>query len=148
MKKLLFLFILCLSNAVNAQSALDRGRPAPEDGVFYTNRQAAQLLVERETVELRCNASVEVEKKKLLAIQEGEKQKSNTILQAEKDKCKMLLDLKDQQINDLIANLEKQEDDHSSWWFVGGVTVGTVGSLFVFFAATQLQGAPNLLGGQ
>ena len=50
---------LLFATTVNAQVALKTGDPAPNDGVFLTNEQAAKILAEKEAQEQICKANTD-----------------------------------------------------------------------------------------
>ena len=130
-----------------AQVPLDKGEKAPEDGVFLTNSEAAEVIVERKAAKERLELELDLQKKELDIICEGEKKIKDLYLDAEKEKSSSLLDLKQKQIENLYKQLEKESVDYSMWWFVAGATVGTVASVAIFFAATQTDKTPSLLSG-
>ena len=142
-------FTLCffLPLQALAQVPLDKGEKAPEDGVFLTNSEAAEIIVERKTAKEKLQLELDLQKKELDIICEGEKKIKDLYLDAEKEKNISLLDLKEKQIENLYKQLEKESADYSMWWFMAGATVGTVASVAIFFAATQTDKAPSVLSG-
>jgi len=142
-------FTLCffLPLQVLAQVPLDKGEKAPEDGVFLTKREAAEIIVERKAAKEKLELELSLQKKELDIICEGEKKIKDLYLDTEKEKGSLLLDLKQKQIENLYKQLEKENTDYSMWWFATGAAVGTVASVAIFFAATQVDKAPSLLSG-
>jgi hypothetical protein len=145
-RNLLFIFCLFMSLPVLAQTAIDRGQSVPEDGVFYTNTEAARLIAEKRASKQRHELELKSQKEELLVVCDGEKKVKDLYLDMEKQKSKLLSDLKDKQIENLYKALEKESEDYSMWWFAGGATVGTVASVVIFFAATQVSKIPSLTG--
>jgi hypothetical protein len=142
-------FMLCFFLPLQAlgQTALDKGEEAPEDGVFLTKKEAAKLIAEKELFSEKLKLELSEQKEELNIICEGEKKIKDLYLDAEKEKGSLLIGLKDKQIENLYKELEKQNKDYSVWWFLGGATVGTVASVAIFFAATQVDRTPSLLAG-
>ena len=142
-------FTLCffLSLPVLAQVPLDKGDLAPEDGVFLTNLEAAKIVSEREGFKEKLKFELEEQEKRLDVICSGQKEVKDIMLDVEKSKNQEILSLKDKQIDNLYKELEKESGDYSMWWFVGGAVVGSVASISIFFAATQIEKAPSLITG-
>jgi len=132
---------------VLAQTSIDKGEAAPEDGVFFTNLEAAGLIAEKETSKEKLKLELEEQEKRLKIICDGEKEIKDLKLEGEKQKNADILSIKDKQIDNLYKQLEKESVDYSLFWFVGGATVATVASVAIFFAATQTDKAPSLLSG-
>lgn len=136
-------FFFCFST--HAQVALDKGEKAPEDGVFYTNAEAAALIARIKRSEEESALALDLQKKELNIICEGEKKVKDIILTTQAEKEKILLKLKDDQISNLEEELKKESVDYSIWWFAGGATAATVTSVAIFFAATQIDKMPSLI---
>jgi len=145
-KNLLFICCFFISLPVLAQTAIDKGQEAPEDGVFYTNTEAVKLIADRKALKERHELELNSQKEELNIVCDGEKKVKDLYLDMEKQKSKLLSDLKDKQIENLYKALEKESEDYSMWWFAGGATVGTVASVVIFFAATQVSKIPSLTG--
>ena len=133
---------------VLAQTSIDKGETAPEDGVFFTNLEAAGLIAEKETSKEKLKLELEEQEKRLKIICDGEKEIKDLKLEGEKQKNADILSIKDKQIDNLYKQLEKESVDYSLFWFVGGATVATIASVAIFFAATQTDKAPSLLSGE
>lgn len=136
-----------MSSHAVAQVAIDKGKEAPEDGVFYTNAQAAKLIADRKAEKERLKVELDSQKQELEVVCEGEKKIKDLYLDMEKERSKLLSDLKDKQIENLYGQLEKESHDYSMFWFAGGATVGAVASVAIFFAATQVEKLPSLTSG-
>lgn len=141
-------FTLCffLSLQTLAQVPLDKGQKAPEDGIFLTKEEAARIIAEKELFSEKLKLELDEQKQELNITCEGEKKIKDLYLDAEKEKSSLLLDLKQKQIENLYKQLEKQSTDYSMWWFAAGATIGTVASVAIFFAATQADKAPSIIG--
>lgn len=146
-KNICFTLFLFLPLQALAQVPLNKGESAPEDGVFLTNSEAAEIIVERKTAKEKLKLELDLQKKELDIICEGEKKIKDLYLDAEKEKNISLLDLKEKQIQNLYKQLEEESGDYSMLWFATGATIGTVASVAIFFAATQTDKAPSILSG-
>lgn len=146
-KNICFIACFFLSSATYAQVAIDKGEKAPEDGVFYTNLEAAQLIADRKAEREKFQLALDSQRKESEVLCEGEKKVKDLQLKALEEKEKLLLSIKDQQIRNLEEQLKKEIDDYSMWWFAGGATVATVASITIFFAATQIDKAPSIITG-
>jgi len=146
-KNICFTLYFFLSLPALAQVPLNEGDTVPENGVFLTNSEAAEMIIERKIVKEKLQLELDLQKKELDIICEGEKRIKDLYLEAEKEKNISLLDLKEKQIENLYKQLEKESADYSMWWFMAGATVGTVASVAIFFAATQTDKAPSVLSG-
>lgn len=146
-KNICFMLCFFLPLQVLAQVPIDKGEKAPEDGVFLSKEEAAKLIAEKELFSEKLKLELSEQKEELDIICEGEKKIKDLYLEAEKEKSSLLLDLKQKQIENLYKQLEKESTDYSMWWFAAGATVGTVASVAIFFAATQIDKTPSLLTG-
>lgn len=147
-KNLFFIVCLFLPWQVLAQVPLDKGKEAPEDGVFFTNLEASQLIAERENSKEKLKFELEEQEKKLNIVCEGQKEIKDLKLEIEKEKNKQILEIKEKQLDNLYKQLEKESADYSIFWFIGGATVAGAASVAIFFAATQTDKAPSLLSGE
>lgn len=146
-RNLLFTLCFFLSSQVLAQRAINQGERVPEDGVFFTNAQAAEIIAERQAERERLELELESEIEELETVCEAEKRKRDLYLKMEKERSDLISELKNEQIEVLYEELEKESDDYGMLWFAGGVTVGAVTSVAIFFAATQVQKMPSLISG-
>lgn len=146
-KNLCFTLLFFLPLQVLAQTPLDKGEEAPEDGVFLTKVEAANIIVERESFKEKLKFELEEQQKRSDVICNAEKEVKDIKLSIQQEKNKDILSIKDKQIENLYKELEKESGDYSMWWFIGGATVGTVASIAIFFAATQVEKAPSLIQG-
>lgn len=146
-KNLYFILLFFLPWQVLAQAPLNKGEKAPEDGVFLTKVEAAGLIAERESYKEKLNFELEEQQKKSDVICNAEKEVKDIKLSIEQEKNADIITLKDKQIDNLYKELEKESGDYGMWWFIGGATVGSIASIAIFFAATQVEKAPSLIQG-
>lgn len=141
---------LLFATTVNAQVALKKGDPAPNDGVFLTNEQAAKILAEKEAQEQICKANTEYEKQKIESVCTLEKNVLQITLDTQKKKYDEIVKLKDEENKRLYEQIEESSADYGAYWFAGGLAFGALlaagSSIAIFFAATQTNKAPSLIG--
>jgi hypothetical protein len=124
MKTLLFIATLLLSTSVLAQTAVPKGQPVPEEGIFLTKEQAAKIIAEKQAIEQTCKIN-----------QEAALEQSKIKCEYEKGLLKNELDYEKSKYNEINKIRDVQEEklydavsDSSSniYWFIGGVAVGAV----------------------
>lgn len=131
MKKICFIICILLSNICYGQEALEKGQPAPEDGIFLTKEEAAKVLAEKQAAEKICkinlDASLESQKTKC----DYEKGLLQNELSYEKKKQKEINNIRDVQDEKLYDRIADSGDD--LYWFMGGLVLGSavVGSAAV-----------------
>ena len=106
------------------RSALEKGQPAPETGVFLTKEQVAKIIAEKQAAQEICKiekeAAVSIEKNKC----EYEKNLLKNELSYEKTKNEEISRLRDVQEDKLYDAVSDSGDN--LYWFVGGLVTGTV----------------------
>lgn len=143
---------LMFSFATSAQVAVKAGEPAPADGVFLTNQQAARILAEKEAQEKICKANTDYEKQKVTSVCKLEKNTLQINLDTQKQKYDEIVALKDAENKRLYEQIEESSADYGAYWFAGGLALGAViaagSSIAIFFAATQANKAPALISAE
>lgn len=132
MKIICFLISLTLSSVCFGQTAVERGQPSPDDGVFLTNEEAAKIIAEKEAAEKRCLLRIEsaVGTEKINC--ELDKSSLKNELEFQKNKFDQIIALRDKQEEELIKKIK--EENNGLYWFFGGAAVGiaiAAGTLFV-----------------
>jgi len=147
MKKILLVSMLFSATSL-AQTAISVGQKAPEDGVFLTKEEAAKMIADKESLIEKHQLELETQKNKLETKAESDLKIAELKLDIEKEKNIAIINLKQKQIDNLYKELENDWEISGIWWLGGGILIGTVGSIAIFFAATQIQQTPSLLVGQ
>lgn len=149
MRVVAILTAMMFAVSVNAQVALKAGDPAPVDGVFLTNQEAAKILAEKEAQEKICKANTDLEKEKVTSVCKLEKKTLQISLDTQKQKYEEIVALKDAENKRLYEQVEESTADYGAYWFAGGLALGAViaagSSIAIFFAATQANKAPPLI---
>lgn len=122
MRIIYFLGFIIFSNTVFAQVALDKGEPAPEDGVFLTKEEAAKVIAEKQSAEQVCKinqeAAVSLEKNKCTF----DKELLKNELLYEKTKYEEINKLRNLQEEKLFKAASDSGDN--LYWFLGGIAAG------------------------
>lgn len=152
MRYVSLLTAIMFSLSVNAQVAIKEGDPAPSDGVFLTNKQAAKILAEKKAQDDLCEANTNFEKEKVTSVCKLEKQNLEISVETQKQKYEEIVSLKDKEIERLYEQVEENAADYGAYWFAGGLAFGAVvaavSSIAIFFAASQANKAPSLVSGE
>tara|TARA_Y100000034_G_C6826945_1_gene372921 strand:+ start:661 stop:1125 length:465 start_codon:yes stop_codon:yes gene_type:complete len=153
MFKKIFIFFLivcfvCLTTNVAAQelenqegrvTSISIDEKAPYSGILLDSIAGAKFIAKSrycaEELELRLNKQFEVKlTNKQLAID---------LLQTQYDILNkthnQLLAQKEKEINQLNEIIKDEIGDYSHWWFAGGVVMGIVLSIGIFYAAVEVQ---------
>ena len=115
------------------------GEKAPYAGILLDPIAASKMLVDKKYFRIEIELQLRKEFQKELT----EKRLSYDLLKVDYDSLKKIyketLLLKEQQINDLNLMLkEEMRPDNNHWWIFGGVVVGIVLSLGVFYASVEI----------
>ena len=115
-----------------------KGDKAPYDGMLLNPTAAAQVIAAKEAAVAECSLAKTY-------VLEREKAKCdlsvNSIgasLDALKDRHNSILSIKDEEIRRLNQIALKRPNAYSHWWFGGGIVVGIVTSVVIFYAAVEI----------
>lgn len=147
MKITAFITMLFFSSTCFAQVAIKAGQKVPQDGIFMTNEEAAKIISEREEEKKRLELELNFQKKELEIKCDSDLKISELNLDLEKEKSASILQLKNKEIENLYEQIEEDSGNYDIWWLAGGIVLGTVGSIAIFFAATQAEKMPYILAG-
>jgi hypothetical protein len=112
---------------------------APYAGVLLDPIAASKMVVDQKYLRLE----IELELRKEFQQELASKRLAFDLLKVEHDSLKKIHEqttlLRDQQINDLNEILkEEMSNDYSEWWMLGGVAIGIVLSVAVFYASVEV----------
>ena len=148
-KKILVCFISALIIIVpieiNAEelegkvTSLSLDEKAPYAGVLLDPIAASKMVVDQKYLRLE----IELELRKEFQQDLANKRLAFDLLKVEHDSLKKIhkdiVLLRDKQINDLnILLKEEMSDDYTEWWVIGGVALGIVLSVSVFYASVEV----------
>ena len=120
-------------------SSIELGDPAPYAGVLLDQIAASKLIVDQKYLGTEIELNLRKEFQKELA----DKRLSFDLLKVEYNSLSKVheetLSLKNQQINDLNGLLKEEiSDKHTEWWALGGVVIGIILSVTVFYASVEV----------
>ena len=119
-------------------TSLKLGQKAPYAGILLD--PIAKMFVDQKYIKLELELSL----RKEFARQLADKRLSFDLLKVEYDSLKKIhqetLKIRDQQIGALDEALKKElgKNDNSEWWLAGGVVLGIVLSIAVFYASVEV----------
>ncbi len=124
MKALCIILSFIFSANSLAQTAVAKGQPSPEDGIFLTKEQAAKILADKAAAEKICKiekeAAVEVEKNKC-SLDNGLLKNE---LELEKKKFDEINRLRNEQDKVFLDRIDDGGDN--TYYFFGGLAAGAI----------------------
>ena len=121
-------------------TSLSLDEKAPYAGILLDPIAASKMLVDKKYLKIEIELELRKEFQKELA----QKTMAYDLLKVDYDSLKKVHDqtlvLKEKQINDLNLLLQEEmsKEDHTEWWILGGVAIGIVLSLGVFYASVEI----------
>lgn len=149
LRKILIYFITALLIALPIESAaselegrvtsLSLDEKAPYAGVLLDPAAASKMIVDQKYLKFEIELSLRKEFQQELA----SKRLAYDLLKIEYDSLKKIHEevslIKEQQISDLNLLLkEEMSSDYSEWWALGGVAIGIILSVAVFYASVEV----------
>ena len=142
---LVFLMVL-IPTQVTAQelegtvTSLSLDEPAPYAGILLDPIAASKMLIDKKYLRIELELELRKEFEKDLA----EKTMAFDLLKVDYESLRKIheetLVIKEKQISDLnlLLKQEMSKQDHTGWWILGGVAVGILLSLGVFYASVEI----------
>ncbi len=120
-------------------TSLSLGDSAPYAGVLLDPIAASKMLVEQKYL----RSEIELQIRKEFQQDLANKRLAYDLLKVEHDSLKQVYEqtlvLREKQINDLNTLLrEEMGSDYTEWWIFGGVTIGILLSVAVFYASVEI----------
>tara|TARA_R100000005_G_C4935351_1_gene162368 strand:- start:3 stop:461 length:459 start_codon:yes stop_codon:yes gene_type:complete len=121
-------------------TSLSLNERAPYSGILLDPIAASKMVVDSKYLRLEVELELRKEFQKDLA----EKTMAYDLLRVDYDSLKKIHDstlaIKEKQISDLniLLKEEMSKEDHTEWWVLGGVAIGIVLSLGVFYASVEI----------
>ena len=121
-------------------TAISKGQEAPYAGTLLDEIASAKMIADKKYAALE----LELKLRKEFAKEFADKKMSYDILKSDFDSLQKthtaLMEIKEKQITNLNELLEEEMGpDYSSLWFAGGIVIGIVVSVAIFFAATEIK---------
>jgi len=120
-------------------ASLSEGQVAPFTGVLFDETFAARLIAEEEHKQLECNLKINFELEKMEAKHALEMANVQATLDVLRTQHSSLVTIKDSEIKRLQELALKNPNDNANWWFGGGVVIGIITSIVIFYAAVEIQ---------
>jgi len=121
-------------------TSLSIDEKAPYAGILLDPVAASKMLVDQKYLKIEIELQLRKEFQRSLA----EKTMAYDLLKVDYDSLKKIheetLILKEKHINDLDILLKEEmaKDDNTEWWVFGGVAIGILLSLGVFYASVEI----------
>jgi len=120
-------------------TSIDSGEAAPFSGILLDSIAGAKFIAKSKY----CAEELELKIKKEFEVRLTNKQLAVDLLQVQYDTLHkthdQLLVQKEKEINQLNEIIKDEINDHSHWWFAGGIVLGIVLSIGIFYAAVEVQ---------
>ena len=116
---------------------LEKGQPAPYSGVLFNPEAAAQLLAQQKYADAECELKIDLEVDKLEAQMDLINESLKVSLRATENKYDSIIKIKNDEIDRLTSLAVNSDADYTHWWTAGGLVVGALGSLGIFYAAVK-----------
>jgi hypothetical protein len=130
--------ILVFADETPKIKPMNQGEIAPFSGVLFNSTAVAQSIAEKEYNTEQCRL-------RTAHIEQKEKVKCNLLVSTVKvevdflqQKYGSILKIKDEEVNRLQKFALERPNKNSHWWFAGGVVVGIITSVVIFYAAVEI----------
>ena len=119
-------------------TVIGQGERTPYGGLLFDLRASVKLKLDKEFALKKYELQLDLQKKLLTSeftLKLGLLQTKHDSLQ---DKHTSLLKIKNDEIERLQELIKKSPNDYTQWWFVGGVVIGCLLSIGVYYAAVKV----------
>ena len=128
-----------LQNEEGRITSINEGDTAPFSGILLDSIAGAKFIAKSKY----CGEELELRLKKDCQLELAGKQLAADLLQGQYDSLRstheQLMIQKEKEIVQLNEIIKDEIDDHSHWWFAGGIIAGIVLSIGIFYAAVEVQ---------
>ena len=117
---------------------IGQGDKAPFGGLLFDLRASVKLKLDKEFATKKYELQLDLQKKLITSeftLKLGLLQTKHDSLQ---DKHTALLKIKNEEIFRLQELVKNSPNDYTQWWFIGGVVVGCLLSIGVYYAAVKV----------
>jgi hypothetical protein len=116
---------------------LNEGDAAPFTGTLFSIEATAKLLAEKARAEQECKLKVKYETDTLQAKCTRDNDLLSSELKIEKKKYNIIVAAQDEEIGRL-QKIATKSNDYDILWFGGGIAIGMITSIAIFFAASEI----------
>lgn len=120
-------------------TSIDENAPAPYTGILLDSIAASKMLIDKKYIKLE----LELQLRKEFQIDLANKSLAYDLLKSEHDSLQKIHQetvlLKENQISYLNDTLKDEMNDYSHWWLAGGVALGIILSVAVFYASVEIR---------
>tara|TARA_R110000824_G_scaffold14605_5_gene62115 strand:+ start:4236 stop:4715 length:480 start_codon:yes stop_codon:yes gene_type:complete len=119
-------------------TVISKGSSAPYTGILFDIPAATKLKLDKQFAAKEFQLKLEFQKKLLIAEHTLKLGNLQVKYDSLKNKTTSLLQIKDTEIGKLQELVKKSPNDYTSWWFVGGIIIGCLLSVGVYYAAVKI----------
>jgi hypothetical protein len=116
---------------------LDKDTPAPFSGILFDIEAALILKVDKKYSLLTDKLKLDSELKKIKSEYDLKLNTLQLSFDTLQNKSNSLLKIKDEEIVRLQDLVKKDPNDHTHWWFAGGIIAGALLSIGIYYAAAE-----------
>lgn len=119
-------------------TVIGQGEKTPYGGLLFDLKASVKLKLDKEFALKKYELELDLQKKLITSeftLKLGLLQTKHDSLQ---DKHTALLKIKNEEIFRLQELVKKSPNDYTQWWFIGGVVVGCLLSIGVYYAAVKV----------
>ncbi len=116
---------------------IGKGEKTPFAGILFDIPAATKLKLDKQFMLLKFKLEFDFLKKKLTAEHSLVLSKLQIKHDTLQQRTNSLLKIKTEEINRLQSLIKKDTRSYSQWWFVGGIVIGCLLSIGVYYAAVQ-----------
>ena len=147
LNKLALLLLLSFSTTAHADeqpkfTILEKSQPAPFAGTLFNPPATAKLLACNEFSLSECDLKVQFELDKLRTKCDLDLKTLQIGYDSLETRHQLMMQIKDDEIERLTAIATNQPNKHNHWWLAGGFVAGTLASIAIFYASTEIAKTP------
>ncbi len=116
---------------------LNKGDVAPFNGTLFSVEATAKMLADKEREKQECELKIQYETDKLSAKCKRDADLLQSELDIEKKKYTIIVAAQDEEI-DRLQKIATKSNDYDILWFGGGIAIGMITSIAIFFAASEI----------
>lgn len=127
-----------LSELSGRVTSLNKKQHAPYAGILLDAEATAKILAERKFLGLQYDLKLDLEIKKLTTQYDLKLGLLQSRFDSLKTQHEQILEIKNDEISRLQELVQDRPNSNSEWWLAGGVVIGILVSVGVFYAAVEV----------